>query len=231
MITNFKKIVLQNNKLLKAFGVLSQIWFVLCFRRRTKGSTNKLDINSTVVLRGGYISIVGTNNILCISEKCRLKNLRVEIFGDNNRIEIGESVMFYEKGWLCIEGDDCSISINSKTTIGSADIFCGESKTDIVIGSDCMFSREIWMNTSDFHSIIEQNTGKRINPPRNITIGEHVWVGNGVLILKGATIGSNSVIASKAVVSGKVYEENIILAGLPARVIKENINWSREKIS
>lgn len=57
-----------------------------------------------------------------------------------------------------------------------------------------------------------------------------MWVGNGVLILKGAAIGSNSVIASKAVVSGKVYEENTILAGLPARVIKENINWTREKI-
>lgn len=231
MIGLLKKKILHNKRLLKFIGYLSQIWFVFNLRKRIKGNDNKIKISGTVVLKDGFISVVGRNNILCISEKCRLKNLRVEIFGDNNRIEIGESVMFYEKGWLCIEGDNCSISINSKTTIGSADIFCGESKTDIVIGSDCMFSREIRMNTSDFHSIIEQNTGKRINPPRNITIGEHVWVGNGVLILKGAAIGSNSVIASKAVVSGKVYEENIILAGLPARVIKENINWSREKIS
>lgn len=229
-MSKFKKIVLQNSKLLKAFGVFSQIWFVLNFRRRIKGNSNKLKISGTVVIKGGLISVVGRNNILTISEKCRFRNVRIEIFGNNNRIIIGESVMFYEKGWLCIEGDNCTINIGNKTTIGSADIFCGESNTSIEIGSDCMFSREIVMNTSDFHSIVEHDTRKRINPPKNITIGEHVWVGNGVSIMKGASVGNNSVIASRALVSGKVYSEHSLLAGLPAKVIKESINWTREII-
>lgn len=138
--------------------------------------------------------------------------------------------MFYENGWLCIEGDNCSITIGHKTTIGSADIFCGESNTKIEIGEDCMFSRDIRMNTSDFHSIISTETGKRINPPQDIKIENHVWVGNNAFIGKGSVIRKNTVVASRAYLSGKEYPSHTIIGGLPAKVIKEKVTWSREKL-
>lgn len=228
MIAGIKRKILQNRKLLTFLGTFSQIWFLLCFRKRVTGRGISLARN--VILRGGIIIVKGANNKLTILANCRLRNLRIEIFGNNNTIEIGESVMVYEKGWLCIEGDNCMISIGRKTTIGSADIFCGESDTTILIGEDCMFSRDIGMNTSDFHSIIDISTGKRINPPKDIIVGNKIWVGNNAFISKGSKVGAGSVIASRAFLSGKEFHANTVIAGLPAKVIKENVTWIREKL-
>ncbi len=55
-----------------------------------------------------------------------------------------------------------------------------------------------------------------------IVIGENVWVGTGVRIHKGVVIGNNSIIAANAMVTKNV-PENCIVAGNPARVVRENI--------
>jgi acetyltransferase-like isoleucine patch superfamily enzyme len=43
--------------------------------------------------------------------------------------------------------------------------------------------------------------------------------------LKGANIGNDSVVATKAVVTSGTYENNVVLAGNPAKVVKRNIAW------
>jgi len=55
-----------------------------------------------------------------------------------------------------------------------------------------------------------------------IFIGENVWIGTGSRIHKGVTIGDNSIIAAHAMVTRDV-PANCIVAGNPARVVKENI--------
>lgn len=44
--------------------------------------------------------------------------------------------------------------------------------------------------------------------------------------MKNSQIAPNSVIGTKSVVTGKFTEENTILAGSPAKIVKRNINWS-----
>ena len=231
MTKGFKRKILHDKNLLSLAGLISQIWFVIKLRKSFQGKNNTLHMKSNVILRGGRITFKGNNNKLIISDKCRLKNVRIEMFGNNNTISIYESVMFYENVWLCIEGDNCTITIGAKTTIGSADIFCGEGNTNIVIGKDCMFSREISMNTSDFHSIIGLEDGMRINPPKDIRIENHVWVGNNAFIGKGSIVRSDCVIASRAYLSAKDYPSNTIIGGLPAKILKQNVTWSREKLT
>jgi len=60
-------------------------------------------------------------------------------------------------------------------------------------------------------------TGAESGSP--ITIGDNVWIGGGVIINPGVTIGSNVVIGSGAVVT-KSFGDNVILGGVPARVIR-----------
>lgn len=55
-----------------------------------------------------------------------------------------------------------------------------------------------------------------------IKIGENVWVGTGSRLHKGITVGDNSIIAANAMVT-KDVPENCIVAGNPAKVVKENI--------
>lgn len=68
--------------------------------------------------------------------------------------------------------------------------------------------------------------GNRINISKDITIGEHVWIGANVSILKGCKIPNNSVIGTGAIVTKKFEKEGICIAGNPAKVVKEEINWT-----
>ncbi len=192
---------------------------------------NKFILENDSILIRSNISIKGKGNELIIEKGCLIRDLSIIIVGDNNLIHIKKNVKVDEGGQFLIEGNNCNISIGSKTTIGSANLFCGESNTFIYLGDDCMLSTKINIDTSDFHSILDLTTGLRINPPNNVVIGDHVWVGFGAQILKGAIISKNSIVAAKALVPGKEYPSNVVLAGIPAKVQKEDINWSSEKIN
>lgn len=53
-----------------------------------------------------------------------------------------------------------------------------------------------------------------------ITIKNNVWIGTNATILPGVTVGENAVIAAGAVVT-KDVPANTIVAGVPAKVVKE----------
>ncbi|MDI6700053.1 MAG: acyltransferase [bacterium] len=55
---------------------------------------------------------------------------------------------------------------------------------------------------------------------KGITIEEDVWIGSGVRILDGVRVGKGSIVAAGAVVT-KDVPENVVVAGIPAKVIKE----------
>jgi acetyltransferase-like isoleucine patch superfamily enzyme len=57
-----------------------------------------------------------------------------------------------------------------------------------------------------------------------VTIKDHVWIGCNVTILKGTQIGNNCVVAAGSIVKGS-FPDNVLLAGNPAKIIKQNINW------
>ncbi|WP_338448656.1 sugar O-acetyltransferase [Niallia oryzisoli] len=60
--------------------------------------------------------------------------------------------------------------------------------------------------------------------PSPVTIGENVWIGSNATILPGVTIGDNSVVAAGAVVT-KDVPKNTVVAGVPAKVVKEINNY------
>lgn len=55
---------------------------------------------------------------------------------------------------------------------------------------------------------------------RHFHIGENVWIGANATILSGVTIGDGAIIAAGAVVT-KDVPQNTIVAGVPARVMRE----------
>ncbi len=54
---------------------------------------------------------------------------------------------------------------------------------------------------------------------RPVRIGNDVWIGGHVTILPGVTIGNNVIVAAGAVVT-KDVPDNVIVGGVPAKVIK-----------
>jgi serine acetyltransferase len=48
--------------------------------------------------------------------------------------------------------------------------------------------------------------------------------------MKGTSIPCNTIIGAGAIVNKQFEHENTVIAGIPARVIKENVDWLRERI-
>lgn len=93
----------------------------------------------------------------------------------------------------------------------------------ITIGPGCAIGRNVLIMDFDAHEITyTDGTKNRITAP--ITIGSHVWIGAGATILKGVTIGDNAVIGAGSVVTRDV-PPNTVVAGNPARIIRENTQW------
>lgn len=93
-----------------------------------------------------------------------------------------------------------------------------------------MFSNTIVVRTSDSHPIYEEKTDTRLNPPQNVSIGNHVWIAPNVKIMKGANILNGVIIGSDTTINAGTIKENTLAVGRPARVVKENVRWTREQL-
>lgn len=90
----------------------------------------------------------------------------------------------------------------------------------ITIGNDVVISENVTIRDSDNHELIDSKHVKA----QPIKIGNHVWIGLNATILKGVNIGDGAVIAAGAVVTKNVPAK-CLAAGVPAKVIKENVEW------
>ena len=171
--------------------------------------------------------IQGNNNEIVIGKQTFLKNTKIFIQGNNHKLILGENCTFCGELWF--EDEYCEIHIGDNTTVEQAHVAVTEPYSKIVIGNDCMLSNEIQIRTGDSHSIIDNFSGKRINAAKDVVLKNHVWVGARAIILKGVTIGDNSIIGTSAVVT-KDVQANTIVAGNPAKQIKSDVNWLRQRI-
>ncbi len=97
------------------------------------------------------------------------------------------------------------------------------------IGKDSMFSTDVRIQCSNSHNYFdlmkEENIG--IGKQYVVNIGEHVWVGAKSNLLYGTDIGAGSIVGMGSLVKGE-FPENVILAGVPAKIIRKDVAWIRE---
>ena len=87
----------------------------------------------------------------------------------------------------------------------------------IYIGDNALIGHNVVLATLNH----EENPEKRGNLiPAPIKIGNDVWIGSNVTVLSGVTIGDGAIIAAGAVVT-KDVEENTVVAGVPARYMRD----------
>lgn len=169
------------------------------------------------------ITIDGENNVVRLGSGTRL-GVNMTIRGSGNTVEIGEACHLH--GFMNVLCSNARLKIGDGVTMVQGSIQLHEPG-EIVIGDDCMISSQVYISLSDIHPIYDRGTGQRINPAASVVIGDHVWAGLRCMIMKGARIGDGGVIAAGAIVSGQT-PPNAIVAGVPGRVVRENIAWRRD---
>ncbi len=60
---------------------------------------------------------------------------------------------------------------------------------------------------------------------RDIRIGSGCYIGSAARFAPGSSIGNQVVVAMGSVVSGEIPENNALVGGVPAKVLKSNYNW------
>ena len=178
------------------------------------------------LLYGCKIRIKGNNNIIEIKSGAKLVKCRVVISGSNNRIIVGEDSYLKEAG-ICMDYDRNQLLIGERCIFSSKEHFSVCEGTTISFGNDCLISANLHCRTTDSHTICNLK-GERINYAQDITVGEHVWICANVTLLKGATVGENSVVSYGSIVTKAFLQTNCILAGVPAKIVKKEINWDKK---
>lgn len=117
------------------------------------------------------------------------------------------------------------IGYNAKLSVGAGTFFndgssviCASATT---IGPGCAISWGVRILDTDIHKLVRDGHATQHAPVR---IGRDCWIGTNALVMKGADLGDGSVVAAGAVVTAKVPPRSLV-AGVPARVMRENVTW------
>jgi len=146
------------------------------------------------------------------------------------RLVLDESSELVVKTGNCTVMDGCSLYAAKGATITLGRNTTLVSNTRLVayagihIGDECLVGWETQIMDGDGHWLGQR--GQQLNIPKPIVIGNHVWIGSRVTILKGVTIGDGAVVATDAVVT-KDVPAGAVVAGNPAKVVLENIEWQK----
>ncbi len=174
----------------------------------------------------GHVELRGDGNSITIGAPAHSHNLHISL-GSRSRVVIGPHCVL---GNLQIHTED-----GAELTIGAGSAFNGlvrlllHEARRITVGKSCLFGGDVDVAVSDMHTIVDAASGERLNPARDVRIGDHVWVGQRSLILKGVTIGAHSVIGAGSVVTREI-PANCVAAGNPASVVRRGVSWRGELI-
>lgn len=179
------------------------------------------------ILASSNVSIRGLKNIFCEGIlRIGLENTGFTHRSDRTVLNI-KGRLFINKDFSIGKGCRIDIGPEAQVKIGRGGYINSFTKMIIsnrlMIGRQCAIAWNCQFLDNDFHTL--KVDGRAKASTAGIKIGDHVWIGCNVIILKGVEIPNNSIVAANSVVTGKFYEENVLIAGNPARVIKRNVNW------
>lgn len=185
-----------------------------------------------------HVRIKGVNKNTFVVEKRQLSTASVRIgFGasinarreskkgliqiSNNGKIVLKGIVGLSQGVILI-ADKCILTLGERFRCNySTTIDC--TGNDVIFGDDVVCGWNVTIRNGDGHCIIENGVHKNKTAP--IKIGDHVWICANSTVMKGINIGNNSVVAYGSLLAKANGENNVLYAGFPAKIIKQNINW------
>ena len=201
-----------------------------------EGNDNRVEIslNEKSKIFGNVISFSGNHNSVYIDSPTLIAKTSIYIAKNNNKVFIDKSTTMPKARIYSCNREEKNDSHHCQLLIGK-NFACGENlhislngiRRKISIGDNCMFSWNVYVWTTDGHLIFDKTTGERSSQEQNVVIGNHVWVGRHASVHKGAIVPDGCIVGANSFVTKAFRENNVILAGTPAKVVRRNIRWER----
>ncbi|MEO7977154.1 transferase [Flavobacterium sp.] len=142
----------------------------------------------------------------------------------NGHFQFGKDYFVYiGKNGSCEFGHMSSLGSNGK-------LICVEK---VVLGEYCRIGSESQIMDTNFHQMIDTLTGENFSMTAPICLGRYNYFGNRVSIMSKTKTPDYCTIASNSLCNSDYSEigTNILIGGIPAKLLKENIsrNWEGEK--
>ena len=128
----------------------------------------------------------------------------------------------------CAIGAGSSVEVSETGTLTLGDHFNMGPRSLVICNHRITFGREVltsWQCTfmdTDQHQLVDCE-GHCSNEDRPIVFGDNVWCGCNVIVTKGTRICSNVTIGAGSCVHGVFDEEQTVIAGNPARVVRHGV--------
>lgn len=144
-----------------------------------------------------------------------LQQQRTEFLRNNVLGHVGEG-SFFEPPFYVDYGFNTSVGRNFYCNFNCVLLDCSIIK----IGNDVMFGPGVNILTAShpLDGYSRCHLGKELTAP--VFIGDECWLGANAIICPGVTLGKGVVVAAGAVVT-KNFGDNVLVAGVPAKVIKK----------
>lgn len=180
--------------------------------RRRKVTVGKL-------LGGGRGVVLGLRRGVTAPLGTRVDSwIRISRRSKRGRLELGKRVWLFPRVAFYLEAPDAVVCIGADTFLNRrTEVMC---QTRVSIGKRCAIAWDVLITDTDYHAIGEGPISLPVN------IGDDVWIGAGAKILKGVTIGCGAVVAAGSIVSRDI-PSHCLVAGIPARVVRQDIRWQR----
>ena len=131
---------------------------------------------------------------------------------------------------ISIERDARLILGNNVCITAESAILCSHS---IEIDDDTLISWGCQFMDTDFHTIVQYNDDLQIpsvlNYDKPIYIGKKCWICSRCLILKGSYLKDDCILGGGSTLVPVNHRENTLLVGVPAKPVRTDISWSRNR--
>lgn len=176
----------------------------------------KVEYGKNLLLKGIPVVFNKSGAKLSIGDNCTIKSSF-----------LSNLVGLYSRTIIVTRAPGAEVVIGNNVGISGATIYARKKITiedNTCIGGNCKIL------DNDFHPIAVEERNRLLMDPnggasdlvpaREIRIGKNCFIGCNTIILKGTVLGDGCVVGAGAVVAGK-FEENCVIAGNPARVIRK----------
>lgn len=172
------------------------------------------EINGTI--RRGLLKIGYTHPVKSCHSKSYVEIEGTILIGGRNHLRRGVHLQIAKTG---------QFSMGWGTTIGvNTSIICFDK---IQIGKATSIGNDTTIMDSDFHYVVNLETGEIRNKVKEIKLGDNCWIGANCTIKKGAKLPNGTIVAGPYSMVGKDYtliiDEYCVIGGSPAKFIKSGM--------